>query len=474
MHEEICYASAYELAEQVRRKAVSPVELVRTHLERIEAVNPKINAIVIFAEDALDRAKEAEAAVMRGDELGPLHGVPYTLKDCVETAGLRTTQGSKLFENYVSKSDATVYTRLRDAGGILLGKTNMPEFALWWETDNLVFGRTCNPWDVERTPGGSSGGEAAAIVSGLSPLGVGTDLGGSIREPAHFCGIFGLKPTLGRVPYTGIQPQTLLRAMHAGPLARSVQDIALGLSIMAGPDDLDIYAPPVPIPDYTALDSPLPELKVGWSPATGIPVEQEVQDTGAEAANALSEVGLKVEPIEIPGLVEKDAGKISSAIYLAEAGLHLSPIISGRESDLTEILRTRYVDRPPRSFDEYLEAAVLWAIGRELLLRAKEVAEYFTRYDLFLCPTVPMPAYPHGQTELTVEGQTVAGRHALRATVPWDLTGSPAISVPFGWSSDGLPIGVQLVGRHFDEMTVLRAAKALEACRKDVRRPPVG
>ena len=339
MYEEICYAPAFELAAQVRRKTLSPVEVMKAHLERIEALNPKINAIVIFAEDALQRAKAAEAAVMQGDDLGPIHGVPYTLKDCVETMGLRTTQGSQLYESYISQRDATVYTRLKEAGGILLGKTNMPEFALWWETDNLLFGRTCNPWDLERTPGGSSGGEAAAIASGLSPMGVGTDLGGSIREPASFCGIVGFKPTLGRVPYTGIQPQTLLRVIHAGPLARNVKDVALGLSILAGPDGLDIYAPPVSVPDYLDLNPPLPLLKVGWSPTSGIPALPEVQDTVSEAARALSDLGLEVEPVEIPALTERDAGRISMPIYLTEAGLYLTSIVSARESDITENIR---------------------------------------------------------------------------------------------------------------------------------------
>ncbi len=235
MHEDICYASMVELAARIRTKAASPVEVVNAHLERIEAINPTLNAIVIFAEHAREQAQAAEDAVMRGDKLGPLHGVPYTLKDCIETAGFLCTQGSKLFQNYVSSRDATVASRLQEAGGILLGKTNMPEFALWWETDNVLFGRTNNPWNVGRTTGGSSGGEAAAIAAGLSPLGLGTDLGGSIREPAAFCGIVGLKPTLGRVPYSGIQPQTLVRAFHVGPMARTVQDAAVALSVLSRP-----------------------------------------------------------------------------------------------------------------------------------------------------------------------------------------------------------------------------------------------
>ncbi len=468
MQEEICFASATELAAKVRGKELSPVEVAQAHLERIEAINPAINAIVIPTDDVLDRAREAEAAVMAGEELGPLHGVPYTLKDCIETSGLPMTLGSKLFDSYVSQQDATVYTRLRDAGGILLGKTNMPEFALWWETDNLVFGRTNNPWDLERNPGGSSGGEAAAIATGLSPLGLGTDLGGSIREPANFCGIVGLKPTLGRVPYTNIEPQTILRAIHVGPMARSVEDIALGLSILAGPDGIDVYAPPVPVQDYSDIEAVPSETRIGWSPTGGTPVDPEVQKVVEAAANALAEMGLNVEATEIPALAEKDSGLISSKMYLPEARHHMAPIIKGLESDLTELLRQRYVDSPSVPFEEYLEAGVMW---EEL---KREVAEYFSRYDLFICPTVPMPAYPHRQTEFNIGGETLLGRHALRATVPWDLTGSPAISVPFGWSSEGMPIGVQIVGRHFDELTVLQAARALESHRGELRHPQMG
>ena len=212
MSEDIYYAPATELAAKIRQKVLSPVEVVQAHLDRIEQLNSTLNAIVFFADDPLERAKEAEAAVMRGDGLGPFHGVPYTLKDCIETTGMRMSLGSKIYNDYVSQQDAEVYTRLKNAGGILLGKTNMPEFALWWETDNEVFGLTRNPWNLDRTAGGSSGGEVAAIAAGLSPFGLGTDLGGSIRAPASLCGVVGIKPTLGRIPYTGIQPQTLYTA----------------------------------------------------------------------------------------------------------------------------------------------------------------------------------------------------------------------------------------------------------------------
>ena len=465
MSEEICFAPATELAARIRQKSLSPVEVAQAHLDRIERLNPTLNAIVFFAADPLAQAREAEAAVMRGDYLGPLHGVPYTLKDCIETAGMPMSLGSRIYDGYVSQRDAEVYTRLKAAGGILLGKTNMPEFALWWETDNEVFGLTRNPWDLDRTAGGSSGGEVSAIAAGLSPLGLGTDLGGSIRAPASLCGLVGIKPTLGRIPYTGIQPQVLHRAIHVGPIARTVGDVTLGMSILAGADDVDLYSPPVPVPDYASLDAAFSQLRVGWSPTTGVPVEPEVQQSVAEAAAVMGELGMKVKQVEIPALTEKNASAISTVIYTMEARRYMGPIIAGRESELTPMLRARFVDGNTFSMEEYLNAAQEWEELRQA------VKEFFTRYDVFLCPTVPMPAFPHGQTEFNIEGRTLAGRHTLRITLPWDLTGSPAISVPFGWSSDGLPIGVQLVGRHFDELTLLRAARGLEASRPQTRRP---
>ncbi len=233
MSDEIIYTDAIELAERIRLREVSPVEVAQAHLNRIEAVNPALNALIAFPDGVMDRAREAEAAVLRGDNWGPLHGVPFTVKDCVDTAGVRTTRGSRLFEDHVPTADATVVQRLKDAGGIFIAKSNMPEFALWWETDNLVYGRTENPWMAGRTPGGSSGGEASAIAAGMSPLGIGSDVGGSIREPANYCGIVGLKATHGRIPLTGHWPEALLRFMHVGPLARSVRDAALGFNLMA-------------------------------------------------------------------------------------------------------------------------------------------------------------------------------------------------------------------------------------------------
>ena len=469
MSEELCFASATELADRIRKIALSPVELMKAYLDRIEAVNPNLNAVVTLDERAMEQAREAEAALMTGEPLGPLHGVPFTAKDSVDVEGIRTTRGSRLFEDFVPSADAVAVTRLKDAGAIFMGHTNVPEFVFWFETDNRVFGRTENPWKAGRTPGGSSGGEAAALAAGLTPLGIGSDVGCSIRLPAAYCGIVGLKPTQGRVPLTGHWPETLLRYMHVGPMARTVRDVAGALSIMAGLDRLDPYAMPVPVPRFDDLDTPPAGLRVGCC-AEGpfAPVASAVQEVVARAASALEQAGCQVEPVSLEDWNELPGQSISLAIYTAEAGHYLEPYISGREEELSPAIRSR-LEVPVPSIREYQQALT----DCESLRRV--VARYFTRFDLLLCPMSVVPAHPHGVAELDVDGQRVIPRNALRAAVPFDLTGSPAISVPFGWSEDGLPIGVQLVARHFDEATLLRAAAALEASHSpSQRRPPVG
>ena len=349
LREDIYYSDATELARRIKAKEVSPIEVLSTHLERIEAINPKVNALVTMVDDAEERARAAESAVMRGDALGSLHGVPFTIKDCIDTAGVRTTRGSKLFQHHVPTVDSTVVTRLKAAGGILMAKTNLPEFALGgFETDNLVFGLTVNPWNPERTPGGSSGGEAAAIVTGMSPLGVGTDLGGSIICPANFCGIAGLKPTHGRVPLTGGWSETLMRFMHAGPMARTIRDVALEFSVIAGPDGADYHVPPVPLPDLLELDAPLSEIRVGWSSSGDFgPVDPEVSEVLERAAFVLAETGCPVEEVSIPGLMEKDSQWIYQTIYTPESALYLEPLVAGRGQELTPKIQDRLAASPP-------------------------------------------------------------------------------------------------------------------------------
>ena len=467
MSEEIFYADAATLARRIRDRSLSPVEVVQAHLDRIEAVNSRLNALIAFPDGVMERAREAEDAAMRGDFRGPLHGVPFTVKDCVDTAGVVTTRGSRLFENHVPEADATVVKRLKDAGGIFIAKSNMPEFALWWETDNLVYGRTENPWMIGRTPGGSSGGEAAAVASGMSPLGIGSDVGGSIREPANYCGIVGLKASHGRIPLTGHWPDTLLRFMHVGPIVRSVGDAALALSVMAGPDGYDHYALPVPVPDVSELALPA-GLRVAWCPEGPFaPVEGQVQDTVASAAAALAELGCRVDPVELDGWENWPGQQISARIFAAEGNVYLEPIIEGRK-DMLALSMQRRLNIPGPSYDEYLEA-----MEQVEQLRIAAIS-LFRDYDVLLLPTGPMVAHPHDTRRHEIGGETAPARHALTCTVPFDLTGSPALSVPFGLSDNGLPMGVQVVGRHFDEATVLRVGAALEELHRPQRgRPPV-
>lgn len=465
--ENLYYTDVVTLASLVRTGQLSPLDIVRAHLERIQNTNAEINAIVTLDDSAEDRAREAEASIAKGQILGPLHGIPFTVKDCIDNAGLRTTRGSNLFLENVPTEDSTVVRRVKEAGGIVIGKTNMPEFALWWETDNAAFGRTHNPWLQGRTPGGSSGGEAAAISAGLSPLGLGSDVGGSLREPANYCGIVGLKATHGRVPLTGHWPDVLLRFMHVGPMARSVRDVALALEIISGPDGIDPYAVQVPSPNLADIDGPVNDLRIGWCvDAPFAPLTVEVSDTVESAASVLTEAGCRVDKVSLTEWEHSSVMDISNRIYGPETSHYLTPLVIGHEDKLSPPIRRR-LKWPQPTMAEYLDAT------QDLDRFRHAVTLYFDKYDVLLCPTGPVTAHPHDSIEIDIGGEKMPGRHALQATIPFDLTGSPAISVPFSWSDEGLPIGVQLAGRHFEETTLLRVAATLESTRDDPRRRPL-
>jgi aspartyl-tRNA(Asn)/glutamyl-tRNA(Gln) amidotransferase subunit A len=463
---ELCYRDASALAELIRLRELSPVEVVRAHLERIGELNPRLNAVVTLHPEAERLAADAEAAVARGDTLGPLHGVPFTIKDGLDTAGVRTTRGSLLFADHVPAADATAVARLRAAGAIPLGKTNLPEFALWWESANRVFGRTVNPWDLERTAGGSSGGEAAAIATGLSPLGLGSDLGGSIRLPASHCGIVGLKPSHGLVPLTGHFPDTITRFMHVGPMSRTVRDAALALSVLAGPDPRDPESVPAPAPRAAVEELPA-GLRAGLL-ARGVgPVEPEVEAVVRGAAEALAEAGVAVEELDLDWLERRDTNLLTLTLYSAEAWPYFDAVIGDRVDDLHPFLRSR-LGSPKPSLREYVEAEA------EVDGLRRDVAALFERIDVLVLPTTPVPAHAHDLAEVRLRGETYRARAMMRATIPWDLTGSPALSVPFGLTADGLPVGVQLVGRRFEDGLVLSAGAALERLREPAElRPPL-
>ena len=454
----IYFKDATELATLIRTKQVSSREVVQAHLDRIAAVNPKINAIVtLLAEQALNGADAADAAVAKGAELGPFHGVPFTIKDAVDTAGVLTQRGTKIFAGNIPSKDATVVTRFKEAGGIPLAKTNLPEFSCWQETDNLVTGLTRNPWNLERTPGGSSGGESAAIAAGLSPIGIGSDVAISVRGPAALTGIVGLKATHGRIPYTGHWPEVLNRYWHIGPMARSIRDITTAFSIMQGSDGVDGYA--IHAKDTLPANSRVAgkPIRVGWLAEPGFgPVDPEVSAAVAAAAALLKDAGCSVEAVRIPALEQNNYLNIAVTLYCAELGGYIRKAVGDRDEEL-HFIGKAYANLPPTPIADYVEAE------RKVDDLKSAFATYFEKYDVFLCPVIPFTAPPPGLAEYTVNGVKVPSSNMMCATVPFNLTGLPGLSVPFSFSSEKLPINVQLVSRWFDEATILHLGQLIES-----------
>ncbi|MGI4764959.1 MAG: amidase [Janthinobacterium lividum] len=457
MSSDIVFSDATRLAELVRTKEVSPVEIVRAHLDRIDALNPTVNAVVTVADGALEAAKAAEAAVLSGDELGPLHGVPFTVKDSIDTAGVLTQRGSPIFRGRRPDADATSVARLKKAGGILLGKTNLPEFSYWIESDNLLSGRSNNPWDLTRTPGGSSGGESAAIAAGMSPLGLGTDLAISVRGPAAQTGITSMKATHGRVPMTGIWPRAPRRFWHVGPMARSVRDIALAFSQLVGPDGEDAFAT-----STVAFDAGIGRrlgrpLRVGWMVGPGLgPVDPEVAATVEAAAEALKTIGVVVDEVGIPALERDFALDVFNKLHVMEMKPAFAEATAGHEDLMYKMAKTM-LSLPETSMKDYVEA-------EQAAERLRDgYADYFSRYDALITHVLPIPAHRHGVEAFTIDGQTVDATYLQAATVPLNVTGLPGLAMRFGTSREGLPINVQIVGSWQAESTILHVAALLES-----------
>jgi amidase len=470
MHE-LNFLSVVSLAEQIRRKQLSPVELVESHLTRIQELNPRLNAFVqIDAEGARRQARAAEGAVRIGEKLGPLHGVPISIKSAIEVAGLRCESGSRLRAGIVAARDAPLVSRLRQAGAIILGVTNTPELLMAWETDNLLYGRTNSPWDPERTPGGSSGGEAAAIAAGMSAGGVGSDGGGSIRVPAHFSGICGLKPTPGRIPATGhfpvsAGPFALIGVV--GPMARTATDLKVLFEVMQGSDDGDPSAAPVPVrwPEEDALK----RLRIGYFEDDGrTPVTAETRAAVRTAAEALQRAGFQVEPFRPEGL--ELARQLWWKIFGVAGGMLLGPMMNGHEAEIGPLLKqfSSWVAAEPSHTGESLLDT--W-VQRDLV-RMKIVAQ-MRRYPVLLCPAAAIPAFRHGERSWQIGGKTVQYLDAWSYTEWFNLLGTPAVVVPVGKSPEGLPIGVQIVARPWDEEIVLSVAEALEEQRGEWQPPPI-
>ncbi len=468
---ELTFLSAVSMAEQIRLKTLSPVELVEAHLFRIEKLNSRLNAFVhIDAEGARRQANEAEAAVMRGDTLGPLHGVPVSIKSSIDVAGMHCEAGTELRAGHVAEKDAPLVTRLRQAGAIILGVTNTPELLMAWETDNLLYGRTNNPWDLSRTPGGSSGGEAAAIASGCSAGGVGSDGGGSIRVPAHFSGICGLKPTPGRIPSTGhfpasVGPFALLGVV--GPMARTVADLKILFEVMQGPDDGDPSSAPVPLRKIGRAD--LQNVRIGYFEEDGrTPVTKETRAAVRIAADGLRSAGLQVDSFRPQGL--ELARQLWWNFFGIAGGMLLGPMTQGHESDLSSILKefSSWVAAEPSHTGQTLLDT--W-VQRDVV-RLQILAELRT-HPILLCPVASIPAFKHGERSWNIDGRVVQYLDAWSYCEWFNLLGFPAAVVPVGSSPEGLPIGVQIVGRPWEEEMVLEIAAVIEKECAGFHEPPI-
>lgn len=469
------FLPATQMARRISEKIIAPTELLDAHLRRIERLNPRLNAVIDRdAERTRREAAAANSAVMQGRELGPLHGVPITIKSCIDVEGLRCECGTRLREGYVAEKDAPLVNRLRQAGAIILGVTNVPDLLVAYETDNLLYGRTNSPWNTDYTPGGSSGGEAAAIAAGCSAAGMGSDGGGSVRVPAHFSGICGLKPTPGVIPRTGhwpacIGPSALLGLV--GPMARTVADLRVLLEVATFPDDQDPSWTPVTHPAVRAEE--IKALKAGWfatADFTGdgpMPVTPETRSAVETAAQSLADQGLRVEPVSITGL-ERARG-LWWNLFGVVASTLLKPHIRGREHDLHPLVKD--LTAPPgevttMTYEQFLQT---WIERDELRAR---LLEKMRDYRILLSPVSAAPAFRHGERSWTIEGQQVSYAQSFVYSQVYNLLGNPAAVVPVGRSPEGLPIGVQVIGRPFEESLVLAVAEKIEQGCGGFRPPP--
>ncbi|MDP8948737.1 MAG: amidase [Actinomycetota bacterium] len=478
MTDELCFAPAAELAARIRRRDLSPVEVVDAFLDRIEARNGEINAYAtVIDEQAREEAREAERAVGSGRALGPLHGVPVSIKDLYDyKAGVRNTFGSKPLEDYVPDKDATYVERLENAGAIILGKTNTPEFGHKATTDNFIFGPTSTPFAPGKNAGGSSGGAAAAVADGLCAISQGTDAGGSIRIPASFCGVYGLKASFGRVA-SATRPNAFAAHTpfaHSGPLARTVEDAALMLAAMAGPHHRDPFSLPDDGTDYlTATRRPIDGLRIAYSPNFDVfPVEEEVGAIIGDAVRAFDQAGGRVEEVN-PGL--KHSQRELCDVWMREVSVRYADVAANFKSfGLIDLIAHREELTP--QFADLLEAGQkMSALDYKLddVVRTEifdAVQDLFEDYDLLVTPTLSVPPFDNADDGNTVGPSEVRGEEVdpllgWCLTYPINFTGHPAASIPAGFTQAGLPVGLQIVGRRFADDTVLAASTAFERVR---------
>jgi len=461
---DIAYASAATLLDLYRGKALSPVEATRLILDRFDALQPQINAFCVVDRDgALAAAAQSEARWLRGEPAGPLDGVPATIKDLILMRGFRTLRGSRLVERDQDWSeDAPATARLREAGAVIIGKTTTPEFGWKALGDSPLTGITHNPWDLSRTPGGSSAGAAAACAAGIGPLHLGSDGAGSIRIPAAFSGVFGLKPSFGRVPAHPPSPMGMLA--HIGPIARTVDDAALMLNVLAGSDDRDPYTLPPERKDFSeGIEQGVRGWRIAYSPTLGYAkVDPEIAEAAAEAARQFEALGAVVE--EIDQIFESPRESLFT-LWAAGAAKLLAGFSSARRAEMDPGLISTAAEGERISAVDYLSAD----IARTTL--GRQMAEFHRKCDLLLTPMMPIPALPVGQDL----NDPATERHWIDwspFSYPFNMTRQPAASIPCGLTSGGLPIGLQIVGPLYADDRVLRAARAFETT-QPVRRPPL-
>jgi amidase len=447
---ELTTTSIIELAKLIRRRQVSPVEVVAALLKQIERLNPQLNAIVTLAPDALDQAKRAEALVMSSKPLGPLHGVPLTIKDTIATSGIRTTSGSLVRKNYVPTTDAIAVARVKAAGAIILGKTNTPEMAIPYETNNPIFGRTNNPYDRKLTSGGSSGGEAAAIAAGLSPGGIGSDLSGSIRVPAHFCGIVGLKPTSGRIPMTGHTPAAegpLSNGACLGPMARVVEDVSLLFQVLAESEG-----------DTPVAEDQIKGLRVCWYDFDGVsPVSPATQLALHAAVDVLRQAGLDCYE-ERPKPV-KSGSRLWVDLFSEQSANDLQEFYSGSE-DLAGPLARKVLEkarqrsgRRPEDFERAF---------KERNRQRDELLTFMKSTPVIIAPVGSTGAFLHDTSRVDVDGESVSVFRAFSYCQAFNAFDLPSVVVRAGQTANGLPLAVQIVGKPHSENLILKVAGLVE------------
>ncbi len=460
-----------ELRKMIAAKEVKPSEIMAAVLARVEKLNPKLNAFCTITQDAaLADARQADRKMAWVKDQGPLFGLPVSIKDLIFTKGTRTTFGSKMYENFIPSEDEIVVERLRTAGAIIIGKTNSCEYGYKAVTDSPLWGITRNPWNPEMTPAGSSGGAGAAVASGMGPLALGTDGGGSVRAPASFCGIFGLKSSRGRIPmYPLLSGWEALdrRVSHYGPLTRTVADAATMMEVMAGPDDRDPLSLPGAKVDYRReIKKGVRGLRIGWSGNLGhVVVDPVVREAVEGAARVFSTMGCEVEEATPDFPLMHDAFRL---LFAADCAGAIGDRLDEWRDRLDPGLVTLTEIGLKASAVDYVAAVnrchILW----------EKLQPFFEKYALLLTPTLPLPPFPVGiDWPREIAGQKVHPLNYLGFTYPFNLTGQPAASLPCAWTADGLPIGLQIVGRRFEDLTVLKAAAAFEEARPWKEKWPV-